>query len=101
MSQISRKKSVSDRVVGVIVFRLNDKDTSQIAPQTDIIKDLGADGMDVIDLVCGLESEFGIKIPDDAFPNANLEDMCDEDYSGSLTVQQTIDYIKGCLAKAT
>ena len=41
-------------------------DTSTIEETSDFSKELGADSLDVVELVMAFEEEFGIEIPDDA-----------------------------------
>ncbi len=41
-------------------------DADQITEQTDIIEDLGADSLDVVELVMSLEEEFEIVIADES-----------------------------------
>ena len=43
-----------------------DVDVDEITLETVITEDLGADSLDVVDLVMTFEDEFGIEIPDDA-----------------------------------
>ena len=43
-----------------------DVDVDEITLETVITGDLGADSLDVVDLVMTFEDEFGIEIPDDA-----------------------------------
>lgn len=38
---------------------------SQIAPEASFTNDLGADSLDIVELVMGFESEFDISIPDE------------------------------------
>jgi len=38
---------------------------STITPETDLIRDLGADSLDVVELVVIMEKEFGVTIPDE------------------------------------
>lgn len=40
-------------------------DESAIKPETSIIDDLGADSLDVVELVMAMEEAFDIEIPDD------------------------------------
>lgn len=42
-----------------------DVDPSTITPDTEIIKDLGADSLDVVELLMGLEEKTGKTIPED------------------------------------
>ncbi len=37
-----------------------------ITPDTNLFDDLGADSLDVVELIMSLEDEYGITIPDDA-----------------------------------
>ena len=37
----------------------------KIAPEAKIVEDLGADSLDVVELLSQLEDEYGITIPDD------------------------------------
>lgn len=40
-------------------------DEDQLTPQTDIIDDLGADSLDVMEMLMALEEEYGILVADD------------------------------------
>ena len=40
-----------------------------ITPETDIFEDLGADSLDIVDLVMSLEEEFDCEIPDEEIEN--------------------------------
>jgi len=42
-----------------------DADLDSITPETNIIEDLGADSLDVVELISGMEEEFNIVIADD------------------------------------
>ena len=44
-------------------------DEDKVTPEASIIDDLGADSLDVVDLVMALEDEFEIKIPDEDVEN--------------------------------
>ena len=41
----------------------------KVAPDAKIVEDLGADSLDVVELLSRLEDEFGIIIPDDEVEN--------------------------------
>lgn len=42
-----------------------DADIDSITMETDIQDDLGADSLDVVEMLMAIESEFGIEIPDE------------------------------------
>lgn len=56
--------STFDRVKKVVVEQL-DVNADEVAPQASFVDDLGADSLDVVELVMGLEEEFDIEIPDE------------------------------------
>ncbi|MBR2909649.1 MAG: acyl carrier protein [Clostridia bacterium] len=43
-------------------------DKAKIASQTNIASDLGADSLDLVEILMSLEDEFNISIPDEAIP---------------------------------
>jgi acyl carrier protein len=53
-----------DRVKEIIAKEL-EVDAKQLTPEAKFIEDLGADSLDIVELVMALEEEFGIDIPDD------------------------------------
>lgn len=59
---------VFDKVKDIIVDQL-DVDENDVKMGASIIDDLGADSLDVVDLVMSLEEEFDIEIPDDQVEN--------------------------------
>ena len=66
--------STFDRVKKVIVEQL-DVSEEEVTPQASFVEDLGADSLDVVELVMGLEEEFDIEIPDeDAEKIAKVQD---------------------------
>jgi acyl carrier protein len=40
-------------------------DVSELAPDANILDDLGADSLDVVEMVMSLEEEFDIEVPDE------------------------------------
>lgn len=53
-----------ERVRGVVVEQLS-VDQDGVAESASFVEDLGADSLDVVELVMALEEEFGIEIPDE------------------------------------
>lgn len=72
--------SVEERVKQIIADELG-VDESEVTPNARFIDDLGADSLDVVELVMKLEEEFGIDIPD-------------EDAEKIVSVREAIEYIK-------
>jgi len=58
---------VLDRVKEIIAEQM-DIDASRITMDTDIIKDLGADSLDIVELLMNLETEWGLVIDDEDVP---------------------------------
>ncbi|MBD7983499.1 acyl carrier protein [Sporosarcina sp. Sa2YVA2] len=56
--------TVLDRVTKVVVDRLG-VDVSEVKPEASFRDDLGADSLDVVELVMELEDEFDMEISDD------------------------------------
>jgi acyl carrier protein len=61
------KESIEDAVKSIVVAELR-VDRSQLGPDTHLMKDLGADSLDALNISLRLEEQFKIKIPDDAIP---------------------------------
>lgn len=59
---------VFDKVKDIIVDQL-DVDEDKVKMEASITEDLGADSLDVVDLVMSLEEEFDVEIPDDQVEN--------------------------------
>ncbi|PAF49088.1 acyl carrier protein [Helicobacter sp. 12S02232-10] len=53
-----------DDIQAVVVEQLN-VDANQVKLEAEFVKDLGADSLDVVELVMALEEKFGIEIPDE------------------------------------
>jgi acyl carrier protein len=69
-----------EKVKEVVVDQL-DCNANEVKEDSKFIEDLGADSLDVVELVMALEEEFGIEIPD-------------EDAEGILTVADAVKYIE-------
>ncbi len=59
---------------------------SEVVPSASFVDDLGADSLDLVELIMGLEEEF-------SNPSHKVE-IPDEDAEKIVTVQDAIDYIK-------
>ncbi|WQW77547.1 acyl carrier protein [Helicobacter pylori] len=51
-------------IQAVIAEQLN-VDAAQVTTEAEFVKDLGADSLDVVELIMALEEKFGIEIPDE------------------------------------
>ena len=71
---------VQDKIKQIIVDELG-VDEAEVTENARFIEDLGADSLDLVELVMRFEEEFDIEIPD-------------EDAEGITTVQDAIDYVK-------
>ncbi|MDD2205816.1 MAG: acyl carrier protein [Aminobacterium sp.] len=59
-----KKEEVLARLKEIIIDRL-DVEESQIVPEASFVEDLGADSLDIVELIMGIEEEFDIEIPDE------------------------------------
>ncbi|AEH22133.1 Acyl carrier protein [Thermodesulfobacterium geofontis OPF15] len=72
--------SVEEKVIEIISQKLNlSKD--QIKPEASFVDDLGADSLDLVELVMAMEEAFGMEVPD-------------EEAEKLRTVKDVIEYIK-------
>ena len=58
------QKTIEQRVKEIIVNQLNVNE-EQITPEASFLDDLGADSLDIVELVMAFEEKFGCEIPDD------------------------------------
>jgi acyl carrier protein len=72
--------SVEERVKQIIVEQLG-VDGGEVTPTASFVDDLGADSLDIVELVMAFEEAFGIEIPD-------------EDAEKITTVKDAIAYIE-------
>ena len=73
--------SVEQKVKQIIVEQLG-VDEGQVDPTASFVDDLGADSLDIVELVMAFEEAFDLDIPD-------------EDAEKIKTVKDAIDYIEG------
>ena len=55
----------SEKIVAMFAKILNKK-PSEVTADKRIKEDLGADSLDVVELIMGIEEEFGVSVPDEA-----------------------------------
>jgi acyl carrier protein len=72
--------SIEEKVIEIISQKLNlSKD--QVKPEASFVNDLGADSLDLVELVMAMEEAFGMEVPD-------------EDAEKLRTVKDVIEYVK-------
>ena len=59
---------ISARVTAIVGEQLS-VEKSVLVPEANLLDDLGADSLDVVELVMALEEEFGIEVPDEDVEN--------------------------------
>lgn len=57
-------EEIFEKVKEVIIDQLGVEDEDSITMETTFIDDLGADSLDVVELIIALEEEFGMEIPE-------------------------------------
>ena len=55
--------------VKAILAEQFDVEEGKVTADTDLQEDLGADSLDVVDLLMSIEDEFGVEVPDDEIEN--------------------------------
>jgi acyl carrier protein len=61
---VATKEEIFDKVKEIIVDQLGVEE-DEVTPESSFIDDLGADSLDIVELIMALEEEFGMEIPDD------------------------------------
>ena len=56
--------ATEDQIKQIIAEQLGVKQ-EEIKPESSFVNDLGADSLDIVELVMALEEEFGVEIPDE------------------------------------
>ena len=56
--------SIPERVKQIIVEQLG-VDEAQVEPSASFVDDLGADSLDIVELVMAFEEEFSVEVPDE------------------------------------
>ncbi|MFL6234609.1 MAG: acyl carrier protein [Thermoanaerobaculia bacterium] len=72
--------AVADKVKSIIVEQLG-VDEEEVTLEASFTEDLGADSLDIVELVMAFEEEFGIEIPD-------------EEAEKISNVREAVDYIQ-------
>jgi acyl carrier protein len=72
--------SIQDKVRKIISDKLS-VDIEEVVPEASFVDDLGADSLDLVELIMSMEEEFDVEIPD-------------EDAEKLLTVKDAYDYIE-------
>ncbi|MCX5836267.1 MAG: acyl carrier protein [Deltaproteobacteria bacterium] len=71
---------LEERVIGIIMEQL-DVTKEECVPEASFIDDLGADSLDLVELIMEMEENFGIQISD-------------EELEKIRTIQDVINYLK-------
>src|SRR5947199_9591729 len=58
------EKTTEEKVKDIIVEQLG-VNPEQVTPQASFIEDLGADSLDIVELVMAFEEEFSVEVPDE------------------------------------
>lgn len=76
-----------EKVIKKIIADQLGMDVEEIRNDMSYVDDLGADSLDIVELIMSLEEEFEVEVPD-------------EDAEKLLTVQDTLDYVQQKIAQA-
>jgi len=74
------RQVIFEKVKEIIIEQLEVRE-NQVIPEAKFVDDLGADSLDIVEIVMNIEDQFKVEIPDD-------------DLEGLTTVQDVVDYIQ-------
>ena len=57
-----------EKIVDIVVAQLG-CEASEVTENASIIEDLGADSLDVVEMLMAIEENFGVAVPDEEIPN--------------------------------
>ncbi len=77
--------TIFERIKPIVVEQLGVEE-ADVKPAASFVEDLGADSLDLVELVMSLEEEFST-------PSKKVE-IPDEDAEKIVTIQSAVDYIK-------
>ena len=77
--------TIDERLKKIVVDQLG-VEVDEVVPSANFVDDLGADSLDLVELIMSLEEEF-------SNPSHKVE-IPDEDAEKIMTVQDAIDYLK-------
>ena len=72
--------NIEEKVIAIVADKLG-RDIAEITPEKSFVNDLGADSLDIVELIMALEEEFDLEIPD-------------SDAEKIATVGDAVNYIK-------
>ncbi|MCQ2564339.1 MAG: acyl carrier protein [Clostridia bacterium] len=72
---------MKEKIIALVADKLG-KDVASVKLESKLVEDLGADSLDVVELVMAFEDEFGVSLPD-------------EDMVNLKTVGDIVKYIDG------
>lgn len=79
--------NIEEKVINIIADQLG-VSTENVVPSASFVDDLGADSLDLVELMMAMEDGLGREIPDDEAKKLR-------------TVQDAIDFAEDCLCTAT
>ena len=77
---MASSEEIAERIKAIIVEQLG-VGAEEVTPEASFIEDLGADSLDIVELIMALEEEYDIEIPD-------------EDAEKIQTVKDVISYVE-------